>query len=99
MSAASHREPLRIGADHPALPGHFPGRPVVPGVILLDRVAAALERWRGVGVAAFPQVKFVRPLLPEQPAEIVLEDSGAGSVRFRIDCGPATIAGGIIEVA
>lgn len=38
------RTALRIGADHPCLPGHFPGRPVVPGVVLLDRVAALAER-------------------------------------------------------
>ena len=24
-----------IEAGHPSLPGHFPGRPIVPGVILM----------------------------------------------------------------
>ena len=33
--------------DHPSLPGHFPGRPVVPGVVLLDRVLAAIEAAHG----------------------------------------------------
>ena len=36
-----------IGHDHPALPGHFPGQPVVPGVVLLDRVLEAVEREAG----------------------------------------------------
>ena len=31
---------FRIAADHPCLPGHFPGQPVVPGVVVLDRVLA-----------------------------------------------------------
>ena len=32
-----------ISADHPSLPGHFPGHPIVPGVVLLDRVLEAIE--------------------------------------------------------
>jgi 3-hydroxymyristoyl/3-hydroxydecanoyl-(acyl carrier protein) dehydratase len=36
-----------IPSDHPSLPGHFPGRPVVPGVVLLDRVVAAIESVHG----------------------------------------------------
>ena len=31
---------LLIAADHPSLPGHFPGQPVVPGVVILDEVSA-----------------------------------------------------------
>lgn len=96
MSAHEFRDTFSIPASHPALPGHFPGRPVVPGVVLLDRVAAALERWRGLRVAGLPQVKFLRPLLPDQEAELLLEDDGK-SIRFRIVHAQATIASGSIE--
>jgi 3-hydroxyacyl-[acyl-carrier-protein] dehydratase len=98
VTEAPFRQRLRIGADHPALPGHFPGRPVVPGVVLLDRVAAAFEQWRGRPVASLPQVKFLQPLLPEQEAELVLTDAGAG-VRFRIVRGETAIASGSIGAA
>lgn len=98
MSHAQFRESIRISAAHPALPGHFPGNPVVPGVVLLDRVAAALERWRGVRIARLPQVKFLRPLLPEQEAELVLVDDGK-SIRFSIAHAGAPIATGAVEVA
>jgi len=98
MSDMQHRESLRIGADHPALPGHFPGSPVVPGVVLLDCVAAALQRWGGQRIAALAQVKFLRPLLPDETAEIVLSDDGK-SIRFSIALGSATIANGSIEAA
>ena len=32
-----------IPHDHPSLPGHFPGRPIVPGVVMLERVLEAIE--------------------------------------------------------
>ena len=34
--------PFAIDPAHPSLPGHFPGAPVVPGVLVLERVVAAL---------------------------------------------------------
>jgi 3-hydroxymyristoyl/3-hydroxydecanoyl-(acyl carrier protein) dehydratase len=98
MSNTQYRESLRIGADHPALPGHFPGLPVVPGVVLLDCVAGALQRWRGQRIGGLPQVKFLRPLLPDETAELVLSDDGK-SIRFSIALGSALIASGSIEAA
>lgn len=79
---ASHSVPLRIAADHPALPGHFPGRPLVPGVVVLERVAAAWKAWRGSAVAGL-DAKFVQPLLPGAAATIMLHDEG-GRVRFDV---------------
>jgi len=96
--SSEFRECFSIAASHAALPGHFPGRPVVPGVVLLDRVAGALERWRGAPIAGLPQVKFLRPLLPDEEAELILEEDGK-SIRFRIVHAQATIASGIVELA
>lgn len=78
------REPFRIDADHPSLPGHFPGHPVVPGVVLLDRIAAALERHGAGRLARIGAVKFLVPLLPGQQAEMVLVLDGS-RLRFRIE--------------
>lgn len=98
MTEDSHRETFVIAADHPSLPGHFPGRPVVPGVLLLDRVAAALERWQGRAPAGLPQVKFLQPLLPGQHAELDLRRDGA-RFAFRIVHDGADIATGTLEAA
>lgn len=63
-----------IQPDHPSLPGHFPGQPIVPGVVLLDRVLEAIEAEHGLlGALRLPQVKFLQPLLPGEIASIVLE--------------------------
>ena len=45
MSAA-YQTTFSIPPTHPALPGHFPGDPLVPGVVLLEQVALALRAWR-----------------------------------------------------
>jgi len=50
-------ESFHVPSAHPALPGHFPGNPIVPGVVLLDRVAAALEK-NGSRLARIGVVKF-----------------------------------------
>ena len=62
-----------IGADHPSLPGHFPGTPIVPGMVILDEILAALTEWRGGShVTAIRAVKFLAPLKPQQPFTICL---------------------------
>jgi len=56
-----------IAADHPSLPGHFPGAPLVPGVLILDEVVSALRDWqKGCELTAIRTVKFLKPLRPEQ---------------------------------
>jgi 3-hydroxymyristoyl/3-hydroxydecanoyl-(acyl carrier protein) dehydratase len=83
-----------IAPDHPSLPGHFPGRPLVPGVVVLDRVIAAIEAQQGaLGPVRLPQVKFMQPLLPGEAARIELEGA-APRWRFRVLRGETLIASG-----
>lgn len=93
-----------ITADHPSLPGHFPGRPIVPGVVLLEQVIEAIEnahlqRGHGtLGPLRLPQVKFLQPLLPGEVASIVL----AGETprwRFRVLRGDTLLASGEVVAA
>lgn len=82
-------EPLLIGSDHPSLPGHFPQQAVVPGVLILDRVMAAIRReFPGWQLARLPQVKFLQPLLPDMVAEIrwqlVSESEAELRVKFEV---------------
>lgn len=85
-----------IGHDHPSLPGHFPGQPVVPGVVVLDRVVAAIEARHGpLPPLRLPQVKFVQPLLPGETAEVLL-DGEAPRWRFRVVRDATVLASGEI---
>lgn len=92
-----------ISADHPCLPGHFPGQPIVPGVVVLDQVLAVIEAQHGaLGPLRIPQVKFLQPLLPQQSARIELlplPDSADALPRwrFRVLREDALIASGEIH--
>ncbi len=91
---------FRIPADHPSLPGHFPGRPIVPGVVLLERVMEAIEAaGADIGALRLPQAKFLQPLLPEETARVELQAQHAGMWRFRILRGEALIASGEVATA
>ena len=87
--------PFMIPTDHPSLPGHFPGRPLVPGVVVLDRVLEAIESRDGTLPAGLrlPQVKFVQPLLPGEEAQVEL-DGVAPRWRFRVLRGDVLLASG-----
>lgn len=89
-----------IDPNHPSLPGHFPGRPIVPGVLVLERVLKAIEQAHGpLAALRLPQVKFVQPLLPGQPAEIMLEAVGSGRWRFRVQREDTLLASGDVVAA
>ena len=90
---------LPIPADHPAYAGHFPGHPILPGVVLLDAALHALATQQGLP-ATTGQLKSAKFLSPVQPGEaLVLQasETAAGGFRFDIRCGERAVASGVIE--
>jgi 3-hydroxyacyl-[acyl-carrier-protein] dehydratase len=85
-----------IPAEHPCLPGHFPGQPLVPAVVLLEQVALALRSWRNQRMARVLEAKFVAPLFPGEQADLELGEN-AGRIRFGISHGGKMLARGVIE--
>jgi len=88
-----------ISADHPSLTGHFPGTPIVPGVVILDEVAAALTEWHARHqVIGIRTVKFLLPLRPEQPFTISLTAARDAEVDFYCHADGRMIAEGRLEI-
>lgn len=96
MSTAVHHTTFRVPSSHPCLPGHFPGQPLVPGVLMLEQVALALRHWRGQRLAQVCEAKFTAPLLPGQDAELTLAEAG-DRVRFEIRAAGMLLARGVVE--
>ncbi len=67
MSAAEFV--CRFPADAAFFAGHFPGRPIVPGVLLLDQAILYAEACQGGGARRWQiaQAKFFRPVAAAAP--------------------------------
>ena len=85
--------PLPFTADHPVFPGHFPGRPIIPGVLLLDWAQAAIEAQLGQSVQGLAEAKFHSPATPVDVLELDFE-VGVSAVRFEIRSAARKIASG-----
>jgi 3-hydroxymyristoyl/3-hydroxydecanoyl-(acyl carrier protein) dehydratase len=95
------RVPLRIAADHPALAGHFPGFPIVPGVVLLDEALHAIELAQGDGAQAPPwhigHVKFHHVTRAGEPLQLEFEWHADGQVHFVLRAGRMLVASGTVR--
>jgi 3-hydroxyacyl-[acyl-carrier-protein] dehydratase len=76
-----------ITADHPSLPGHFPGAPLVPGVLILDEVLSTLRVWqKDYVLTGIRAVKFLQPLNPEQQFTICLSAKNGDPTEIDFCC-------------
>jgi 3-hydroxyacyl-[acyl-carrier-protein] dehydratase len=87
---------ITIPADHPAFAGHFPGTPIVPGVVLLDEALFAIQSADGLSLDAcrIASAKFFHPVGPGTVLVVRHEMLAIGSIQFDIMDGPRKVASG-----
>ena len=86
-----------VPPDHPAFAGHFPGRPIVPGVVLLDQALLFTAQMRGEAGRdgwQIAQAKFFVPVGPSQLLRFALQTTPRGAIAFSVRCEGREVAAG-----
>lgn len=86
-----------VPADHPAFAGHFPGNPIVPGVVLLDHALLCATRMLPDAPAAGWQVgnaKFFSPVGPGETLVFRLQRKASGAIAFTVAAADRDVAAG-----
>jgi 3-hydroxyacyl-[acyl-carrier-protein] dehydratase len=83
-----------VPVDHPALAGHFPGRPIVPGVVLLDQTLRYIDQeTTGWGIA---NAKFLSPVGPGETLVFQWQAKPSGAIEFVISSAGRSVATGLL---
>ena len=95
MNNATH---WTVPPDHPVFAGHFPGTPILPGVLLLDAALHAIAAATGIALdtCEISSVKFLGRANPGEELVIQHALAAAGAIRFDIVAGTRKIASGSI---
>lgn len=85
-----------VPPDHPTFAGHFPGNPIVPGVLLLDQAILMVQTLlgRGAEVWTVAQAKFLSPVGPGEEVAFDFSQDARGGWRFAARVGARSVASG-----
>lgn len=86
----------QVPPDHPAFAGHFPGNPIVPGVVLLDHALRLAQAQTGGHdqVWTVAQAKFLSPVGPGESLCFAMTPSATGGWRFTVRAENRDVASG-----
>jgi 3-hydroxyacyl-[acyl-carrier-protein] dehydratase len=88
----AHSFEFKFSPDDPVFAGHFPNRPILPGIFQLEivRMAAEWVQNRPLAVNEIAKAKFQRPVLPGETLKLNLKLSTVEdmiSARANFICG------------
>ena len=77
---------VEIPMDHACFPGHFPGQPILPGVLLLERVMALAQTSLGQPLkeCTVYNVKFLAPVAPGDALDVQLVSANSSEYKFSV---------------
>ena len=72
-----------IDSEHPSIPGHFPGNPIVPGAVVIDRVIKAfLDVYGANNIESLVSAKFLQPIATNQKVVISFKKVSTNLIAF-----------------
>ena len=89
-----------VATEHPALPFHFPGDPLVPGAWLLALVESAVRERFGaqLSIRGIPDTRFRQVLRPAESFRITLDRVEPDRIKFSVDTACGHIMDGALIV-
>jgi 3-hydroxyacyl-[acyl-carrier-protein] dehydratase len=98
MPAAPVATALAVARDHPAYEGHFPGNPILPGVVILAEALASIAQSTAVPMEQWEvaSTKFLEPVTPGTPLTLAHERLDNGGVRFEVRSPKGVVASGVL---
>lgn len=91
---------LRLPADMPLFVGHFPGHPILPGVLQIHwAIRLGESRLPVAGTfRGLVNIKFQKPILPDAPVELTLHwDAGRRQLLFAYTSPEGAYSSGKVE--
>ena len=87
-----------IPVDHPCFAGHFPGQPILPGVLLLERVMSLAQTSlaQPLNECSVYNVKFLAAVVPGDALDVQLARTNLNEYKFTIRISQAGGAEGVL---
>lgn len=94
-------EPIDLEVGNAWFEGHFPGRPILPGVAQLALVCDALTKAQGrpVPVNGIAFARMRQPVLPGEPLQLVASMRADGTIRFAVTRAGSIVTNGELRTA